>query len=418
MCIRDRTATAVLVLLAAVTLTAVNGLSIRKVLLALVSVALAVGAWRPVVLGTTYRAVAYLMLGFLLGLCGLELAAAALLNIRSEAPSALTEDYYASVDWGDDYRAEAQDLTEYYVPFVLWKSRPYKGRLTNTDDLGNRVTPGADCRPGAYKVFVLGGSAVWGLGVPDWGTLPAQLQILLAAQHDRPVCVENLGQNGWVSTQGVIELMRRLQADEVPDLVIFYDGLNDVAAASEEGVAGNNLGLQQIRWRLDTTAPALRLLVSTHTFRLAEHLLPSLGTMRAGPTAFRPVETDDGRLADNLVQVYLTNYRSVAALSREYGFAYAFFWQPTLGYRLKPLAPGEQRILQARIAEKPELSSLLSLVLPRIRAAARRHDRLFDVTDVFVNEPLWTFLAEAQITPDGNRQVASRIVQLLSQRPQ
>ena len=56
--------------------------------------------------------------------------------------------------------------------------------------------------------------------------------MLLAEQNDkagRSVCVRNYGETGWVSTQELIKLMLELKrTGRKPDLVIFYDGANDV----------------------------------------------------------------------------------------------------------------------------------------------------------------------------------------------
>jgi hypothetical protein len=43
---------------------------------------------------------------------------------------------------------------------------------------------------------------------------------------------------GWVSTQSVIMLLRQLQHGNIPDVVVFYDGVNDTYAAYQQGFAG------------------------------------------------------------------------------------------------------------------------------------------------------------------------------------
>src|SRR5262245_38830380 len=97
------------------------------------------------------------------------------------------------------------------------------------------------CAAGSYKVFVFGGSTIWGTGSPwrtgspDWGTIPAYLQAGLAKRETRPVCVVNFGESAYVSSQSVIMLLTRLHAGDVPDLTLFYDGPNDVYAAFQSG---------------------------------------------------------------------------------------------------------------------------------------------------------------------------------------
>ena len=53
-----------------------------------------------------------------------------------------------------------------------------------------------------------------------------------------PVEVRNLSELGYVSTQEVIGLYRELQEGYRPDVVIFYDGVNDTTSAVLSGQAG------------------------------------------------------------------------------------------------------------------------------------------------------------------------------------
>jgi hypothetical protein len=69
------------------------------------------------------------------------------------------------------------------------------------------------------------------VGAPDWGTIPAYLQEELEERFNGAVCVVNYGEDGFASTQEVILLLIELQRGNVPDAVIFYDGVNDVTAA-------------------------------------------------------------------------------------------------------------------------------------------------------------------------------------------
>ncbi len=81
------------------------------------------------------------------------------------------------------------------------------------------------------KVWVFGGSAVWGTGV-EWNeTIPSYLA-------NYGYNVTNYGETGYVSTQELILLIQELKSGFPPDIVIFYDGFNDVFSAYQQGVAG------------------------------------------------------------------------------------------------------------------------------------------------------------------------------------
>ena len=84
---------------------------------------------------------------------------------------------------------------------------------------------------------MLGGSSLWGFGARDDRTIPSILsRDLFEAKWD--VRIRNLAEIGYVNTQEVIALIRELQSGYRPDLVIFYDGVNDTTSALLEREAG------------------------------------------------------------------------------------------------------------------------------------------------------------------------------------
>lgn len=193
-----------------------------------------------------YRATAVIMLSALFLGLAVELGATvvlALLPARptpAKLPRAASLSYYASRGWGASYWAEHRrflDLRKRYHDYSLWRSAHVTGRYLNTTPEGLRTTPGGGCRTEGPLVLVLGGSTVWGWGAPDSMTIPAYLSAELR-RRGQAACVMNLGQNGFVSSQEVIELLGVLRGGLAPEVVIFLDGFNDVHAAFETGVAG------------------------------------------------------------------------------------------------------------------------------------------------------------------------------------
>ena len=89
----------------------------------------------------------------------------------------------------------------------------------------------------SVKILTLGGSSLWGFGARDDQTIPS---LLARSLHEKGWRVElkNLAEIGYVSTQEVIALTRELQAGYRPDVVIFYDGVNDTTSALLEGEPG------------------------------------------------------------------------------------------------------------------------------------------------------------------------------------
>jgi hypothetical protein len=222
---------------------------------------------------------------------------------------------------------------------------------------------------------------------------------------------------GWVSTQSVIELLRHLQAGEVPDLVIFYDGFNEVLFPLEEGVPGAHQNLAQVSSRFRGQVapnPFRELAARTSIFGLISHSVPFLSRPHQIPHDQPRFET--ATMGNAIVQAYLTNYLGVKALAGQFGFEYAFFWQPNLVYEQKPLTPEEKNILAERSQEFGRLRELMVVVYPQIQEATGNLDYLFFFADTFKNESEWLYADEAHLSLSGNKKMANHMVETLVNR--
>jgi hypothetical protein len=178
-------------------------------------------------------------------LCG-AIAAAVFLQIkhRKEARSVdaferkWTESFQGE-PWAREYTGEFRASTQMeWRPYVLWRRRPFVGRLINVDGAGLRRTwDPPHLGEGARSVFALGGSTLWGNGARDEHTIPSELSRLLN-DAGRPARVTNFGELGFVSSQNLITLLLELRSGHVPDVVVCYDGVNDVIAALQNKRAG------------------------------------------------------------------------------------------------------------------------------------------------------------------------------------
>lgn len=148
-------------------------------------------------------------------------------------------------EWIPDYFEEfvkVRGPVAVWHPYVYWRSAPYRGRYINVSQNGLRATWNPPPRDGAddpppVRVFTFGGSTMWGSGARDDHTIASYLSKLLYEKGYRAE-VTNYGQIGYVSTQEAIALLRRIQRGDVPDIVLFYDGINDVFSSHQNGAAG------------------------------------------------------------------------------------------------------------------------------------------------------------------------------------
>ncbi len=110
-----------------------------------------------------------------------------------------------------------------YRPFIGWRRLPYNSTTTTVNEAGDRVTP--DAFPEVvknYSVHFFGGSTMWGTGVDDAHTIPA-----LFARLSKDSEVHNHGEKAFTSRQELALLIDLYEKGENPDVVVFYDGVND-----------------------------------------------------------------------------------------------------------------------------------------------------------------------------------------------
>jgi hypothetical protein len=113
-------------------------------------------------------------------------------------------DAYADRSWVTRYYEEfrASDAVR-WMPYVYWRRGPYRGRYINVDSSGIRhtlePTAGASAAGSPVKIFMFGGSALWGTGARD-EFIPSILVRELASKG-LPAEVINFGESGYVSTQ-------------------------------------------------------------------------------------------------------------------------------------------------------------------------------------------------------------------------
>ena len=279
--------------------------------------------------------------------------------------------------WIEAFVAERGD-TEFttaavrWEPFAYWRSAEHRGQFFNVDAAGLRRTvnppPPVEAKP-VRRIFMFGGSAMWGDSVRDEHTIPSLLSHGLR-QAGYAVELTNFAQLGYVSTQEWIALALELRRGNVPDLVVFFDGANDVGAAAanyQPGVSINEVN-RQLEFNLLNDASWGRLfkscalnsaigrlvrgargtewaerqrdeMVIRNDGRIAQHAtalqtLPATAT----PDERRQLEKDlrDLDIGREAVAVYRANLRIVQALQKAAGFETLFFWQPTVLDRAQP----------------------------------------------------------------------------------
>ena len=143
---------------------------------------------------------------------------------------------YSDIRWAGSHFAELQELTTTYYDYVTWRRDDYVGETINIID-GIRVSsniPRDNIK--ASRFFFFGGSTTWGTGVNDENTYPSIFAKLTGND------VTNFGETNYIARQSLGYLNNHVISNSLLDMtdthVIFYDGVNDVAARCRSEVYG------------------------------------------------------------------------------------------------------------------------------------------------------------------------------------
>ncbi len=133
---------------------------------------------------------------------------------------------------GLDYDTWAQNGHWQIHPWTGLVSREFNGAYLNIDDDGVRQTslpnPDYDEQP-PLKIWLFGGSTMFGWGLGDEWTIASSLQVYLQERiSDYQIQVTNFGAPIYTSSQELALFIANLRLQEAPHAIVFMDGLNDV----------------------------------------------------------------------------------------------------------------------------------------------------------------------------------------------
>lgn len=322
-------------------------------------------------------------------------------------------DCYGEATWVEPYYEEfAKCSYSTWEPYVYWKREPFTGEYINVDIEGHRRTvlksiPLSTSRL-RIKVFFLGGSSMWGSGVRDAYTLPSLVGNGLIREGWDPQ-VTNFGESGYVSTQEVIRLIQELKSGNIPDIVVFYDGVNDVFSSYQSGIAGipqnEKNRTKEFNTLQEKKKAMLNFFRSLNTLATVEFVRDKFAS---ADRSIPPIEhTDLSGLAENTVQVYNENIRLVNALAEQYGFIAVFYWQPTL-FNKTSTSDYEKEELEKAAAIRPVFEDVRTFLFERDLHFENIH--FYNLSGFFRirNEPL--FIDWCHVGENANVMLADRIL--------
>jgi hypothetical protein len=301
---------------------------------------------------------------------------------RAELPN------YAGVAWAARHFREVRDLDTEYFSYIGWRRKPFAGETINVvgEHRERRTVPQGDA--GKPLVYFFGGSTMWGTGADDASTIPS----LFARQTGYRA--RNFGESGYTAHQSLAMLLRLLQDGHRPDIVVFYDGVNEVAAKCRAEVGPHSTS-REARFRQQIEAgvgtPAFYLLAVQKVFG-----------RRAGPGERQyDCDTNPGK-AEAIVAALLHDWQLARTISEARGIRFYGVLQPVSHFgrsrtehlRLDAALARQYRHMYPRLAERVEREGL-----PSVAGTLDADEFLY--------------IDFCHLSPEGNRRVAAKLATIV-----
>jgi lysophospholipase L1-like esterase len=327
-------------------------------------------------------------------------------------------------------KSTTAEIDHYPVPYLMFSGKP-NGRAMYTDETGRRSEvklnhlgfrvegPLEKEKPeGEKRIFVLGGSTVYN-GYPLFRSIPAQIEQILNKDGYTNVKVYNFGIGSGNSGQELAAILY-VVVDYNPDLVVVYDGGNDVflpySYDARPGYPTNffvyERGLDFMKNKL--TMPQL-LLSMLNRSRLISFMLPDLLEYRylAINRIRKDVNYRSREWKDAVALKYIGHLEKMCRLAEGFDFKLMVFLQP-LVYFKSPLMGREKDLLigaefQDYIQyQYKKISSVFNELSTRYNKGGRCF--FFDLSHVFSDYNKEVFKGDfIHITDEGNNFIARKI---------
>jgi lysophospholipase L1-like esterase len=324
-------------------------------------------------------------------------------SLRQDRTSSAVSPSYAAADaaWLPVYSREYRRIQSVYQSFVGWRTNAFAGETINVQGpyLQRRTVNAA--APGAKTAYFFGGSTMWGAGSNDAGTIPSQFASITGFH------TENFGNNAWVAHQSLVLLMQLIQEGHRPDLVVFYDGINEVYSKC---LRGHTHVSHAMETRINTV-----LHQNLRPASFAAFLAPVgevLNRLRAGLMLALRVDTDSGRDCDTnpkkselIAESLIRDWQLARRLVESYGGKFVAFLQPVLMFSRTPRDHLTGSSFRSELrAVQPHYEA----VYPLLRQKVARSGEFHDLVEIFDGDQA-VYIDIFHVSPRGNRRVAEKI---------
>ncbi len=291
----------------------------------------------------------------------------------------------------------------------LFINNPHRSKYYNVNALGFRGSAPERKKKNGYNIMVMGGSTVFGdTTKADHQTIPALLESHLKERYpERSMTVYNLGVPGY-EFQREVDFAKRLWKRLDPDLVIFYNGGNNLALAYSHGYSP----IRPFNKEDETLLTKKRMTYESFYRQLLWLRIRMPGAVR------RMLPNREQQLRDHraeFVQGYLHEAAEIDAYFRKRGIPVLFILQPVLEVRTNKTLR-ERSLSKFPESEIAMHADFYANFLKELKAANEsKAMQIHDFSDAFDGYDGEIYFDLIHVSLAGNKIIAQKMFDLIEE---
>lgn len=254
-----------------------------------------------------------------------------------------------------------------------------------------------------YRIFVVGGSTTFGYGsTSDKTTIPGYIQENFNKVNlDKQIEIINGGIGAATSFEEEYLIRTKLTQYE-PDLIVIYDGSNDVRYRNHEITLYDEKVNEKDPFKFKSYK------FYRTPFVIWENILRHYET---NPSTESSIHTS--KSYSYVIDNWYDNMRKICELGEEKNFSTIIFIQPLLGAGNKTLSPDEKQFFLSDLAGFNMENNMLYQLYLKSKSLEDKCVSTHDLTNIFngISEPL--FYDQSHLNEYGNKIIADKIFDLI-----
>jgi lysophospholipase L1-like esterase len=292
------------------------------------------------------------------------------------------------------------------MPYVGWRSKPLTSPTVNIEADGTRThSVGLDNAANAKTIGFFGGSAMWGTGSDDDNTIPAVFD-----RQTSDYIVQNYAELAWVSRQNLAQLINLTNQQQAPDVVVFYDGYNDVRILCNRAFTKSLNGTAR-EGRLRSIIELRK--TGGHVYRnLVLPFIELVTPQHSGDPSEQYSCDRDPKMAERVAEVMVQNWSIAAQIAESRGGTFVGFLQPSV-FTGSPRVDHLPDNVNSNWRDRDVLQREYDAVYPIIREKLGRAGvRWKDLSNVFDGDQYY-YVDTSHVGPSGNHLLVKHMMEFV-----